>query len=68
MLNPHLAITLARERERELRQARESVSAPRRASGQDDRDRRRADLRLSLHRRLRSSASHVCSESAAAAE
>jgi hypothetical protein len=61
MLNPHLAIILARERERELRDARESVSTPRQLADRRDRDRRREDARLSPTWRLRAS-SQLCSE------
>jgi len=68
MLNPHLAIALAHERERELRQARASVSAPRQLADSGDRAQRREDARFSTRRRARASASSVCSESATAAE
>ena len=68
MLNPHLAIALAHERERELHQARESVSPPRVLDDQEDRAHRREDARLSARWRLRGSASQICSESASAAD
>jgi hypothetical protein len=73
MLNPHLAIALAHERERELRQTRESVSAPRQLADHDDRPHRREHARLSRRWRVRASASpasasRACSESASAVE
>jgi hypothetical protein len=68
MLNPHLAIALAHERERELRQTRESVSTPRQLAYHDDRAHRGEDARLSPRWRLRASASRACSESATAAD
>jgi len=67
MLNPHLAIILAHERERELRQARASVSAPRQLAAHDDRARRSEDARFPRWR-LRAPAAQLCSESHHASE
>jgi hypothetical protein len=61
MLNPHLAILFAHERERELRQVRESVSPPRQLADRPGRARRREDARVSPTWRLRAS-SQLCSE------
>jgi hypothetical protein len=68
MLNPHLAIILAHERERELRQARESVSGPRQLADHDDRASRRADARSFPRWRPHAPAAQLCSESPRAAE
>ena len=67
MLNPHLAIILAHERERELRQARESASAPRQLADRDDRASRREDARSFPRWRLRAPA-QLWSESPRVAE
>jgi hypothetical protein len=68
MLNPHLAISLARERERELRQARKSVATPRVLDEPRVRERRRADARFSPRWPLRAASSQLCSETSRVAE
>jgi hypothetical protein len=68
MRNHHLAIILAHERERDLRQARESVSAPRQLADHDDRAGRREDARFFARSRLRAPSAQLCSESPEAAE
>jgi hypothetical protein len=67
MLNPQLAMILGRERERELRQARESVPVPRQLTDRLGRAEPRVYVRLSrrVDRRIRAS-QQLCSESASA--
>jgi hypothetical protein len=65
MLNPQLAIILGHERERELRQARESVSVPRQLTDRLDRAEPRVRLAVRGHRRG-SASRQLCSESASA--
>jgi hypothetical protein len=68
MLNPHLAIFLAHERERELRQARESASIPRQLADHHGRARRREDARFSPRWPLRSTSPQLCSDASRASD
>ena len=68
MLNHHLAIIFAHERERELRQTRESVAVPRQRVDHDDRVSRREAVRSFPRWRPRAPAAELCSESSRAAE
>jgi hypothetical protein len=67
MFSPHLAINLGHERERELRQARESASTPRELADRHDRARGPERVRFSRRRRMRAPAP-LCSESASTAD
>jgi hypothetical protein len=63
MLNPHLTTILAHERERELRQARESTATPRELADHGDRARPRVAAALSLRWRPRGASAQLCPDS-----